>query len=272
MHCTRREAILMGLAAACARPGRATRLSRIGLQLYTARAAMAEDAVGTLARLGAMGFHEVEFAGYFGLEPSSVRTVLEDSDLTAPSAHVSLNDLQERSAELIDTCASIGHRYMVLAYLQPEERQSLDQYRAYADLLNEVGEASAAADVQLAYHNHDFEFVELDGELPFDLLLERTDAELLQVELDLYWISKAEASAAEYFARYPGRFPLFHVKDMDAAGGFTEVGSGTLDFAGLLAQRGVAGTRHFFIEQDVVKGDLWESLQTSLDYLRVLDF
>lgn len=269
---TRREAILLGAAALCARPAAATRLDRLGLQLYTARSAMAKDPVATLERLGAMGFHEVEFAGYFGLEPARVRTVLDDADLTSPATHVQLGDLQNRAEEIIETCVEVGHRYLVLAYLQPAERQTLDQYRSYADLLNSVGSQCAAAGVQLAYHNHDFEFVALDGVRPFDLLLERTDAALLQIELDLYWISKAGASAADYFQQHPGRFPLFHIKDMDAAGAFTEVGAGTLDFADLLRQRGVAGTKHFFIEQDVVKGDLWTSLQQSLDYLRVLDF
>ncbi|MEM9405386.1 MAG: sugar phosphate isomerase/epimerase [Acidobacteriota bacterium] len=272
MQWTRREAILLALAALQARRGAATRLSRIGVQLYTARSAMAEDPVGTIARIGAMGFQEVEFAGYFGLDPARVRRVLDDHDLTAPATHAGLSDLQSRSAQLIETCVEIGHRYLVLAYLQPAERQNLDQYRAYADLLNEVGEACTAAGVQLAYHNHDFEFVALDGELPYDLLLDRTDAESLQFELDLFWIVRAGASAADYFARYPERFPLFHVKDMDASGDFTEVGSGEIDFAHFLAQRGAAGAKHFFVEQDVVDGDLWESLQTSLDYLRNLDF
>ena len=270
---TRRQALQTLLVAAVARPTFAAKLDRIGLQLYTVRREMAADPLAVIERVARLGFRELEFAGYHGLEPARVRRALSDFGLSAPATHVGLQDLESDADRWIELCSEVGHRYLVLAYLQPHERRELDQYRRYADLLNDVGERSAVAGIQLAYHNHDFEFVELEGEIPFDLLLGRTDPDLLKLELDLYWIEKAGASASQYFDKHPGRFPLFHVKDMDpSTGGFTEVGSGSVDFQGHFSRREQAGTQHFFVEQDVIRGDPWVSLEKSLNYLRSLSF
>ncbi len=253
------------------RPLAAARLERVGLQLYTLREAMAEDPVGTIARVAGMGFDEVEFAGYHGLGHAEVRQALANAGLTAPAAHAGLRQILDDSSRWIETCAEIGHRYLVLAYLQPHERERLDQYKSYADALQKVGEACRAAGIQLAYHNHDFEFVSLEGTVPYELLL-GTDPELVEMELDLFWITKAGADPLRYFDAHPGRFTLFHVKDLHAdTGTFTEVGSGTVPFARIFAAREKAGLRHAFVEQDVIRGDVWASLRQSLGYVRNLE-
>ena len=266
---------VLGALATLGRPRRAqaAAVERVGLQLYTLRAEMAEDPIGTLRRVGAMGFDEVEFAGYHSLSVSEVKSALEDAGLSAPAAHVGLRPLVDDTQRLIDECVAVGHRYLVLAYLQPAERQRLDQYRRYVDDLQTVGEACRDAGIQLAYHNHDFEFERLEGEVPYDLLLDGTDPELVKMELDLYWITRAGADPLTYFARHPGRFPLFHVKDLDGeTGGFVEVGRGIVDFAGAFRRGEQAGVRHYFIEQDVIRGDRWASLEASLAYLRRLRY
>ena len=270
---SRRDVIKLGAASVLVARGlgAAKRPEPIGLQLYTVRGEMAKDPVGTLSRVGAMGFTEVEFAGYHGLGPAETTKALSAAGLEAPAVHAGLSAIENDTQRLIDECAAVGHRYLVLAYLQPNERQTLDQYRHYVDVLNRAGEACRKAGLQLAYHNHDFEFETLDEVVPYDLLLEGTDPELVQMELDLYWTTKAGATPSQYFEKYPGRFPLFHLKDMDSeSGSFTEVGSGVVDFEGILAQESAAGLKHIFVEQDVIRGDVWKSLETSLGFVRGL--
>ncbi len=228
----------------------ASRLDRIGVQLYTLREAMAEDVSGTLANVAEIGFDEVEFAGYFDHTPAQIRALLDQNGLTSPATHISLQASQENLAEVIEAARTIGHRYVIVAYLLPPDRQSLDDYRRWANHFNEVGAACRDAGLQFAYHNHDFEFENFDGTLPYDLLLERTDAGLVQMELDLFWIAKAGHDPLAYFDAHPGRFPLCHVKDMTTAGVQVPVGEGDLDFANIFAHADEAGMRYFFVEQD----------------------
>ena len=279
----RRQMIVSSLGAAglCATASRLTalrpavpndRIERIGLQLYTLRAELAKDFEGTLARVAEIGFTEVEFAGYYRRTPNEIRAALDRNGLSAPAAHTQIVPLESDLERMIDECQQIGHQYLVMAYLLPDQRRRLDQYKRHIEVLQEAGERCRRAGLQLCYHNHDFEFVELEGQIPFELLLEQISPEVMQIELDLYWIHKAGADPFPYLARDPERYPLFHIKDMDAtaAQSFTEVGSGTIDFAPILAKATAA--KHYFIEQDVIRGDVYESLDHSFAYLRSLRF
>ena len=263
-------AALLGGALAGGR-ARAETLSDVGLQLYTLRGPLSQDFDGTVARVAEIGFSEVEFAGYGDKTPSQIAKLLTDHGLTAPATHV-LIDALEDPQELIDDCLEMGHRFLVMAYLLPDQRKTFDQYKQHADVLNRAGEQCKASGLKLGYHNHDFEFVELEGRLPMDFLLSEIDSDTMVMELDLYWITKAGADPLSYFERWPGRFPMVHVKDMDASGGFTEVGSGVVDFARAFGQSEKAGIRHYFVEQDVIKGDPFESVAKSLKHLRALEF
>lgn len=229
-------------------PGR--RLEKIGIQLYTVRDQMADDVPGTLQRLAEIGYKEVEFAGYFDHPAADIRSMLSDLGLTSPSAHVPLEAIRSEPEAVIEQLVEIGHKYLVIAWLSEEERATLDQYRAHADLFNRVAEQCAAADLKFAYHNHEFEFEPLDGVLPMDLLLAETDPGLVQIELDFYWITFAGADPFAYFEQYPGRFPLCHVKDMAPDRSIADVGSGTIDFSSLFAASELAGLRHYYAERD----------------------
>lgn len=224
----------------------------IGLQLYTVRDEMERDFEGTLARVAEIGYNEVEFAGYFGRSPQRVRSALDAAGLRAPSAHVPLELLREGWDAALDAARTMGHRYLVMPWLEPEERRSLEQYRKLAALFERAGEAAQRAGIRFAYHNHDFEFVPLDGMIPYDVLLAQTDPSLVRLELDLYWTYKADADPFAYFTRYPGRFPLVHVKDMADTPdrGITEVGSGVIDFAAIVQRARQAGIEHWFVEHD----------------------
>jgi len=247
------------------------RLTRIGLQLYTVRRAMQADVEATLARVAATGYTEVEFAGYFGKSPGEVGAILDRHGLAAPAAHVSMAADQWRAA--LDAARVIGHHYVVVSWIPAEQRQTLDAYKRMAQDFNRLAAEARAAGLQFAYHNHDFEFVPLEGRLPFDVLLAETDPTLVQLEMDLYWITKGGQDPLAYFARYPGRFPMVHVKDSAGAPEhrMVDVGAGTIDFRKIFARREQAGIRHFFVEHDE-PADAFASIRASYEYLKRLEF
>jgi sugar phosphate isomerase/epimerase len=244
------------------------------MQLYTVRRELEKDFEGTLRKVAALGYREVEFAGYFGHGAAEVKTLLKRLKLDAPAAHVQLSELRGDLRPSIDAAHVIGHKYLLLAWTAPEERRTLEQYRRLADLCNEAGAALQREGLQFAYHNHDFEFAPLEGRVPYDLLLERTDPRLVKLEMDLYWTVKGGASPVEYFERHPGRFHLLHVKDMDSTPRrlFADVGKGVIDFKTIFAQSRKAGVRHYFVENDEPAGSPFDSLRVSIDYLRQLEF
>jgi sugar phosphate isomerase/epimerase len=249
-------------------------LSKIGLQLYTVRRELEKDFEGTLAKVAALGFSEVEFAGYFNRTPQQVNSVLANNKIAAPSVHVLAAGLRGNLEQTIDAAKTIGHQYVVCAYLLPDERKSLDDYKRLIELFNAAGERLKKAGLEFCYHNHDFEFTPIDNKIPYDLILSGTDPKTVRMELDLYWIIKAGQSPLKYFSAYPGRFPLVHVKDMDATPKrfFTEVGRGTINFKEIFADSDKAGIKHYFVEQDETPGSPFESIKLSIDYLKRLEF
>ena len=224
-------------------------LDPIGLQLYTVRDLMAVDVPKTLAQVADIGYREVEFAGYFGHPPAQVRTWLDAAGLTAPAADVPF-EVVDGWGDWIEIAQVLGHNYLVIPWIPPGWRGSLDDYRRVAQAFNELGVAAHDAGLQFAYHNHDFEFTALEGRTPFDVLVEETDPDLVQIELDLFWIAKGGGDPLDYFVRYPGRFPMVHVKDRTQAGEMVDVGQGVIDFPAIFASSEEAGIKHYFVEHD----------------------
>lgn len=249
-------------------------LKKIGLQLYTVRNELQNSFEETLRKVAALGINEVEFAGYFGQKPETIKSLLKRFDLASPSAHIDTETLRKILPKAIEDAKTIGHKYLVLGYLPEQERKTLDDYKKLVELLNKAGEECKKAGLQFAYHNHDFEFKTTDGKIPYDLILAETDAEKVKMELDLYWITKAGFDPLLYFEKYPKRFPLVHVKDMDKTfeKSFSEVGRGTIDFKQIFAKSKLAGIEHYFIEQDETPADPFESVKISLKFLRELRF
>jgi sugar phosphate isomerase/epimerase len=250
------------------------KLSKIGLQLYTVRGTLQKDFEGTLAAVAEFGYREVEFAGWFGRDPRDIRALLDRLGLDSPSSHINTELLRSNWVRTIEQAKELGNRYLICAYLSPDERRSLDDYRKFAELFNTAGEACRKVGIQFGYHNHDFEFQPLLGRIPYDVLLEETDANLVKMEMDLYWITKANRDPLDYFAKYRGRFPLLHVKDMDNTPKrfFTEVGRGIIDFKNIFAHARQAGAKHYFVEQDHTPGPALESTRISFNYLKQLEF
>ena len=245
-------------------------LDKIGVQLYSVRDLMKQDFAGTLEKVAQIGYKEVEFAGYFDNKPDQVKKLLERLGLKAPAVHVSIDALRDKLDATIATAKTIGHQYLVCPWLAPPER-TLDKYKEHAALFNKAGAACQKAGIQFAYHNHDFEFEAQDGTIPYDLLLAETDPKLVQMELDLFWIRKGGYQAQAYFEKYPGRFPLCHVKDMAEDEKMVEVGSGKIDFAAIFAHSKHAGLKHYFVEHDN-PADPLQSITASYQYLKQLKF
>src|SRR5215831_19265667 len=244
----------------------------IGVQLYTVRTLLERDFDGTLAALAAIGFREVEFAGYHGRSPHAVRAALDRTGLVAPSAHVPIETARDDLPRVLDAAGAIGHRHVVVAWLPEGQRKTLDDIRATADLFNGIGRRALAAGLGFAYHNHAFEFRRLGGALPYDVLLERSDPRYVSFEMDLYWITRGGQDPLAYFARWPGRFPLVHAKD--SAGPpdhrMMDVGAGTIPWRAIFARRQEAGIRHCFVEHDD-PSDAMESVRRNYEYLRRLE-
>jgi sugar phosphate isomerase/epimerase len=238
------------------------------------RRELEKDFAGTLEKVAALGLVEVEFAGYFNHTPREIKSILADYQLSSPSAHISTAALRGNLREEIEAAQAIGHRYLVCGYLPAEERRSLDDYQKLVELLNGAAERLKKVGIQFAYHNHDFEFLPMEGKLPYDLILAGTDPQLVKMELDLYWITKAGQDPLKYFSAYPGRFPLVHLKDMDATPKhfFTEVGRGMIDFKKILPVAQKAGVKHYFVEQDETPASPFSSIKLSMDYLKRLEF
>lgn len=254
---------------ACRQASAGRRLDRIGVQLYTVRGEMEKNLEGTLDRVAEIGYDEVEFAGYFGRSAEQIRDALQASGLTAPSAHVPVGSLGDGWEAQLDAATIAGHRFVVVAWIPPGQRQRIDDYKRYAEQFNRAGERARERNLTFAYHNHDFEFEPIDGQIPYDTLLAETDPTLVEFELDLFWITDGGQDPIAYFGNHPGRFPLVHVKDMNAAGDMVPVGAGVLDFPGIFMHQAEAGIRHFFVEHDNPE-DPFASIAAGFEYLQQL--
>ncbi|HVW13582.1 MAG TPA: sugar phosphate isomerase/epimerase [Mucilaginibacter sp.] len=253
----------------------------IGLQLYTVRNAMGKDVAGTLAKVAQIGYNSVEASygdgKYYGKTPSEFAEMLKQNGLIMPSCHYTLGEGQSMPGTIltgwdkaVEDAASIGQKYMVCAWLAPKERGSLDHFKQLAEDFNKAGEVCKKSGIQFCYHNHDFEFIQENGKYPYDILLENTDKNNVKFETDLYWLTKAGQDPVALFEKHPGRFPLWHIKDMDNTPKkmFTEVGHGTIDFKRIFEHNKKAGLKYFFVEQDICPGDPFVSITESIDYIR----
>lgn len=260
----------------------ATQAKSVGLQLYTVRDDIQKQGIErVLEQVAKLGYKQVENFSYnqgkfFGKTPAEYNKILKDNGLKAVSGHYTTgrstkfgtgDGLTRNWDKAVEDAAAIGQKYVVLAYLVDDER-SADDYKQLFGILTKSSETAKKSGLTLGYHNHDFEFTQkVDGEKPYDLLLKNTP---VVMEMDLYWVEKAGEKPAEYFAKYPGRFPLWHVKDMAKTPQqeFAEVGTGSIDFADLFKHAKQAGLKQYFVEQDVCKRPPMECIKTSIDNIQ----
>lgn len=259
----------------------------VGLQMYTLRNELKEDIDGTFKYVADLGYHEVELfdfrdGQYFGRPAAEFHKMIQGLGLRIPSAHYLTGRTQDASWQgtlkngwesAVEAAVNAGQSYMTIGYLFEGERETVAQYDELAELLNKAGEVCRQANIQLCYHNHDFEFQSIGEVIPMYHILDNTDPNLLKMELDLYWVYKAGFDPLDFFERYPGRAELWHVKDMGDRDGekdtFVEVGNGKLPFKDIFAKAGQAGLTHFFVEQDESPNPK-ESVKLSLSRVKEL--
>jgi sugar phosphate isomerase/epimerase len=241
-----------------------TRRYKLGLQLYTVRAPLRQDVDGTLKRIAGIGYEELETYGfdpqgirYYGLDAKEFAKRLADLNMTTPSGHYDLNRFVSTSVDelkgYMDRCIqgarAIGQSYITWPLIDQDSR-TIDTFKVVAERLNIIGAQAKSAKLQVAYHNHDFEFAEQGGTRGYDVILKETDPALVKLQMDLYWIARASQTPRDLFKRAPGRFVMWHVKDVHPVSkDYTEVGNGTIDFTKIWPDAELAGLQHFFVEQ-----------------------
>ena len=254
----------------------------VGLQLYTIRDAMAADVPGSLKKISDMGYKNVELASYadgkfYGYAPAEFRKMVNDLGMDILSSHTQVEAAGitiDNAQKMADDHAALGVKYCVQPWVNEEDR-NVESYKKMVADWNEVGRIMKGVGIQFGYHNHNFEFANLDGIVPYyDILLPEMDPDLINMEIDFYWATKAGQDPVEMFNKYPGRFQLFHMKDMSqqhdpffdvVKDDITSVGAGLIDFKRILAAKETAGMKYLFVEDDNQgNGQPFEAVETSI--------
>jgi sugar phosphate isomerase/epimerase len=259
----------------------------IGLQLYTIRDAMQNDVPGSLKKVSDIGFKYLELASYgngkfYGYLPMEFRKMVNDLGMEILSSHAGVNPkgiTTDEAKKMAEDHARLGAKYCLQPWIEESDRKSIAGYQRMVAEWNKVGKIMKENGVQFGYHNHDFEFDTVEGKIPyFDVFLPEMDKDLLTMELDLFWATKAGIDPVELFKKYPGRFQLFHMKDMltkkapifttNGVDDFAPVGTGLIDFKRILAAKKTAGLKYMIVEQDNAgENKPFEAIKTSITNL-----
>jgi sugar phosphate isomerase/epimerase len=259
-----------------------------GLALYTVRDNMTDDAQSTLKAVADAGFKYIEAAGYadgkfYNMSPADFKKFLKEIGLSPVSTHQGSVTMDNADAMIADVKAA-GFKYFVIPvppmglFKSDRETRTMSMTGGAANLaeiINTLGKKCHTAGLELLYHNHDFEFREdSDGIVPIDYLLEHCDPKYVNFQMDLYWVTKAGADPVAYFEKYPGRFKIWHVKDMDEQGRFAPVGKGNINFARILENKKLSGMKYYMVEQDMTFDGLkpLEAIKISHDGLKKIGF
>ncbi|MEX8547517.1 MAG: sugar phosphate isomerase/epimerase family protein [Mucilaginibacter sp.] len=265
-------ALFTASAALASFPAVAMPVQNIGLQLYSVRKDMLADATGTLKKLAAIGYKNLESAGsekgsYYGLKPKEMKKIASDLGMTVLSGHVHIGTDWQKT---VDEAAEAGQTYLICSTM-PSNGQTVSNYQHCADIFNKSAEVANKSNLTFGYHNHEYEFEQENGKVLYDILLTHTDPAKVKFELDLGWLIVSGQDATTYFNKFPGRFPLWHLKDMDkTAKHSTEFGKGDIDLKALLAQAKKAGMKNYFVEQEEYSMAPLVAVQYDLAYLKKL--
>lgn len=268
-----------GVAALASQPflagiARAAQIRSIGLQLYTVRELFSADPVATLEKVAKVGYREVEFGGggYDTMDHALLRRTMDRLGLKAPSIHVGYDALLDKFDASVAMAKTLGAETIVLPYMVDKYRNAAAWDAALVNI-NRFGEQLKAAGLGFAYHNHDFEFtVKPDGVSLFDRLVKACNPALVKIELDLYWAIHAGQDPQALIRSLAGRIYAYHVKDMKADRSMTSVGAGTIDFASIFKLNGLAGVRHFYVENDQSPAPYLPDITKSFETLSALRF
>lgn len=249
-------------------------LDRIGLALITVRGLAARDFARTLQAVAKIGYRDLDMYIYEGRRPAKeTRAVLDRAGLTCRSARVATPALYRGWDRSLDAAKELGARWITLANVPYEERLTLRDWHELSELFNRVGEAARQREMGFCYHNHDFELQPLEGRVPLDVMLAGTDADLVKLQMDVYWVTKGGRDPANEIARLGSRVASLHLKDMDRTPerGITSVGAGTIDFARILSAATRVGVADYFVEEDA-PADPLAAARASYTKLSTLQF
>jgi sugar phosphate isomerase/epimerase len=257
----------------------------VGIQLYTLRDAMTADALGSLKKLSALGYKNLELANYsngkfYGFTPTELKKIVADLGMEIKSSHAAVESTgitPETAKAMADAHAEVGVKYCVQPWVNEVDR-TIESYKKMIGDWNEVGRIMKGVGIQFGYHNHNFEFASIDGVVPYyDIFMPEMDADLITMELDLFWANKAGQDPVAMFNKYPGRFQLLHFKDMKTKQApffdvikddVCSVGAGVIDFKAILKAKDVAGMKYMFVEDDNQgNGRTFEELEVSINNL-----
>lgn len=252
---------------------------KIGIQLYSIREIIGKDVDGFLAKIAKAGYSDVETYGgqFFGLEPKAFRGLLKKNKLTSLSGHYGMdkfllnNGADDEVKILVEKAKGVGQEYLTVSSFSHKDVKTPGDYKRVAERFNKGGEICKKMGIKLGYHNHNTEFDPLNGGISgYDVLLKETDPALLKMELDLYWAVRGGQDPVEMFKKYPGRFEMWHVKDMDKSKSNrnTEIGNGSIDFKRIFANAKLSGMKHFYMEQENFDMDPIESITKSSSYIK----
>jgi len=258
---------------------------KMGLQLFTVRAPMAADAPGTLKAVAGIGYEDLETygfdperIGFYGRPAADFKKLLEDNRLTTTSGHYDLfkylhasdDELNRYVDQCIKGAHAVGHKYITWPWLDPDSR-SLETFKLLAGKLNSIGERVTKAGLGFAYHNHDFEFIDHNGKIGYDIIMQETDPSLVKLQIDLYWAAhSSKRTPHELFSKQPGRFVMWHIKDMDKkTRDYTELGNGSVDYTVILPDAQLAGLKYYYLEQGGnFASDPMRSITDSANYMK----
>ncbi len=246
-------------------------VQNVGIQLYSVRKDMLADAAGTLKKLATIGYKNLESAGsekgsYYGLQPKEFKKIASDLGMKLLSGHVHIDP--KNWQKTVDEAAESGQTYLICSVM-PSEGQTVSNYKRAAEIFNLSAEIAAKSNLIFGYHNHESEFEKENGQVLYDVLLNETDPAKVKFEMDLGWLILTGNDPAAYFKKYPGRFPLWHLKDMSkTARHSTEFGKGDIDLKGLLAQAKASGMKNYFVEQEEYTLSPLAAMQYDFNYLK----
>lgn len=301
-------ALLPGLASGC----KTNKLNSIGVQLFSLPKLLEKDFMSGIKLLADIGYQEIEMygpfpfsadavkkrwasitpslgfsgSGYFGHSLQEISTILKDHNIKVTSIHSDMETMQTRMDDIGKASEQLGFKYVGLPAIPEEKRKTLDDYKRIAEEFNEIGEKAKKAGLKFAYHNHGYGLNKIDGQIPLEIILNKTDPDLVFFEMDLYWTMAGGADPMEYLTSHPGRYHLMHVKDMkekvrfSGDGGtpdqwielfpyMTTIGDGVLDIPSIISLAHAKGVRHFYVEQDMVEHPE-VALEKSFEYLKTI--
>lgn len=270
--------LLSGYLPSCASSKAAKAVNQnFGLQLYTLREDLPKDPRGVLTQVASFGYKQIEsFEGskgmFWGMSNTEFKKLMDDLGTEIVSSHCDMNkDFERKAAD----AGAIGMKYLICPYLGPQK--SLDDYKRYADVFNQKGEICKQNGLRFAYHNHDYTFKPVDGQMPQDVLMQGTNKDSVDYEMDIYWVVTAGQDPAAWLQKYPYRFRLSHVKDRKKGAAATNMdasvvaGTGSIGYASILKTAGEKGMKHFIIEQEAYEGTTpLEAVKANAEYMKTL--